>query len=86
VASFVPGYNLIGLAVSSVTASTYARAVGRMLINDFERQAALQRKRATWKRAGRWRTVWPLRLVRKDRASSRFTSDSGVRRGWAGVR
>jgi len=74
VALFVPGYNLIGLAVSSVTASAYARRVGWMLINDFERQAALERQRATWKRAGRWRTVWPLRLVRKDRASSRFTS------------
>ncbi len=74
VALFVPGYNLIGLAVSSVTASAYARRVGRMLIDDFEREAALERQRATWRRAGRWRTVWPLRLVRKNRASSRFTS------------
>ena len=31
-ALLVPGYNLFGLAVSSVTASAYARSVGRMLI------------------------------------------------------
>jgi uncharacterized protein (DUF697 family) len=66
----VPGYNLFGLAVSSVTASAYARAVGRMLINDFEHQAALQRKQAAWRRAGRWRTVWARRLAGKDRARS----------------
>jgi uncharacterized protein (DUF697 family)/CRP-like cAMP-binding protein len=70
VAAFVPGYNLVGLAVSSVTASAYARAVGRMLINDFEHQAALQRKQAAWRRAGRWRTVWARRLAGKDRARS----------------
>jgi uncharacterized protein (DUF697 family) len=63
-ASLVPGYNLIGLAVSSVTASAYTRTVGRMLINDFERQAALDRKRAIWKRAGRWRNIWRARLAR----------------------
>jgi uncharacterized protein (DUF697 family)/CRP-like cAMP-binding protein len=62
-ASFVPGYNLIGLAVSSVTASAYTRTVGRMLDNDFDRQAALARKQATWRHAGGWRRLWRAGLA-----------------------
>jgi uncharacterized protein (DUF697 family) len=38
---FVPGYNLVGLAVSSVTASTYARSIGQMFIDHFENGATL---------------------------------------------
>jgi uncharacterized protein (DUF697 family) len=38
---FVPGANLIGLAVSSVTASVCARAIGRRFIDHFETGATL---------------------------------------------
>lgn len=42
IAVFVPGYNLIGLAVSSVTASVLARRIGNMLIEYFETGVALK--------------------------------------------
>jgi uncharacterized protein (DUF697 family) len=38
---FVPGYNLLGLAVSSVTASAYARGIGHMFIEHFENGSTL---------------------------------------------
>lgn len=38
---FVPGYNLLGLAVSSVTASAYARGIGQMFIEHFENGSTL---------------------------------------------
>jgi uncharacterized protein (DUF697 family) len=38
---FVPGYNLLGLAVSSVTASAYARGIGQMFIEHFENGSKL---------------------------------------------
>jgi uncharacterized protein (DUF697 family) len=38
---FVPGYNLVGLAVSSVTASACARSIGQMFIDHFENGATL---------------------------------------------
>jgi uncharacterized protein (DUF697 family) len=38
---FVPGYNLIGLAVSSVTASAYARSIGQLLVEHFENGSTL---------------------------------------------
>jgi uncharacterized protein (DUF697 family) len=38
---FMPGYNLIGLAVSSVTASAYARGIGRMFVEHFESGSTL---------------------------------------------
>ena len=47
---FVPGYNLVGLAISSVTAAAYARKIGRILIDHFERNAELDRKRASLQR------------------------------------
>jgi uncharacterized protein (DUF697 family) len=68
--SFVPGYNLFGLAVTSVTASAYARSIGRMLIDRFEREAALdrkaalQRERLALKRGRRWTNIWPVRLAK----------------------
>jgi CRP-like cAMP-binding protein/uncharacterized protein (DUF697 family) len=64
VASFVPGYNLIGLGVSSVTASAYARSVGRMLIDHFEGIAELERDRTTLRTLRRWRNIWRVRLAR----------------------
>jgi CRP-like cAMP-binding protein/uncharacterized protein (DUF697 family) len=64
VAAFVPGYNLVGLGVSSVTASAYARSVGRMLIDHFEGIAELQRDRTTLRAMRRWRNIWRLRLAR----------------------
>jgi uncharacterized protein (DUF697 family) len=33
---FVPGYNVLGLAVSSVTASVTARSIGQLLVQHFE--------------------------------------------------
>ena len=38
---FVPGYGVIGLAVSSVTASAYARSIGQMFIEHFENGSTL---------------------------------------------
>jgi hypothetical protein len=74
---FVPGYNLIGLAVSSVTASAYARSIGQMLIDNFEREAALaraaalERDRITLNRVRGWTNIWPIRLARSNRATRR---------------
>ena len=66
---FVPGFNLIGLAVSSTTASAYARAIGGMIIDHFERDAAIQRARHAAIRG--WRDTWPIRSVRNAGAWSR---------------
>lgn len=74
IAPFVPGYNLVGLAVSSVAASTYARSVGRMLIDHFESTAELERDRLTLKVMRRWRNIWRIRLVRRDGAWQRSSS------------
>lgn len=38
---FVPGYNLVGLAVSSVTASASARSIGQIFIDHFENGSTL---------------------------------------------
>jgi uncharacterized protein (DUF697 family) len=38
---FIPGYNLIGLAVSSVTASAYARSIGQLFVEHFENGSTL---------------------------------------------
>jgi uncharacterized protein (DUF697 family) len=65
--SFVPGANLFGLAVTSVTASAYARTIGRRLIDHFEREAALERKaaqRLASKRGRRWANIWPIRSTK----------------------
>ena len=53
IAHFVPGYNLVGLAVSSVTASAYARNIGRLLIDHFESGAVSELEGLTLKRARR---------------------------------
>jgi uncharacterized protein (DUF697 family) len=37
----VPGYNLIGLAVSSVTAAAYARSIGQLFVEHFENGSTL---------------------------------------------
>ncbi len=80
---FVPGPNLVGLAVSSVTASAYARKVGRMLIDDFERQAALEREHGAMQRTRRWSNIWPMRWATSDRGWSRSALQRGIRRGWS---
>ena len=67
IAAFVPGYNLVRLAVSSVTASAYARSVGRILIDYFESAAALEQDRFTLKVMRRWRNIWRIRLARAGR-------------------
>jgi uncharacterized protein (DUF697 family)/CRP-like cAMP-binding protein len=67
IAPFVPGYNLVGLAVSSVTASAYARSVGRMLIDHFESVVALEQDRTTLNVIRRWRNIWRVRLLKRDR-------------------
>jgi uncharacterized protein (DUF697 family) len=38
---FVPGVNLLGLAVSSVTSGAYARSIGQLFIEHFENGASL---------------------------------------------
>jgi len=38
---FVPGYNLVGLAISSVTASASARSIGQIFIDHFENGSTL---------------------------------------------
>jgi CRP-like cAMP-binding protein len=63
---FVPGFNLVGLAVSSVTASAYARQVGRIMIEHFETEAELERRRRAMQPVRRrWRSIWRLRLRRR---------------------
>ena len=78
---FVPGPNLVGIAVSSVTASAYARKVGRMLIDDFERQAALEREHGAMQRTRRWSNIWSMRWATSDRGWSRSALQRGIRRG-----
>jgi uncharacterized protein (DUF697 family) len=75
IASFVPGYNLVGLAVSSVTASAYARSVGSMLIDHFDSVVALERDRSTLNVLRRWRNIWRVRLLKRDRAFRRSWSE-----------
>jgi CRP-like cAMP-binding protein/uncharacterized protein (DUF697 family) len=70
---FVPGYNLIGLAVSSVTASAYARRAGRMLIDHFESGATLGQDRFALKRLPRWKDIW---LTRSGRPRGRLALDT----------
>jgi uncharacterized protein (DUF697 family) len=41
ITSFVPGYILLGLAVSSVTSSAYARNIGQLYIEHFENGASV---------------------------------------------
>ncbi len=79
---FVPGFNLFGLAVSSVTASAYARRIGRMLIDHFEREEAIERERQALKRARSWRHIWATRLATSDLASRWPVLELGIRRGW----
>jgi uncharacterized protein (DUF697 family) len=38
---FVPGLNLVGLAISSVTSGAYARSIGQLFIEHFENGAAV---------------------------------------------
>ncbi len=38
---FIPGLNLVGLAVSSVTSGAYARSIGQLFIEHFENGAAV---------------------------------------------
>jgi len=38
---FVPGLNLMGLAISSVTSGAYARSIGQLFIEHFENGASL---------------------------------------------
>ena len=38
---FLPGYNLVGLAVSSIAASAYARGIGQMFVEHFENGSTL---------------------------------------------
>ena len=71
---FVPGYNLIGLAVSSVTASACARRAGRMLIDHFEGGATLGQDRFALTRIPRWKDV--LRLTRSARPRGRLALDT----------
>jgi CRP-like cAMP-binding protein/uncharacterized protein (DUF697 family) len=69
---FLPGPNLIGLAVSSVTASAYARDIGRLLIDHFESGATLEQDRFTsWRRLS-WRNIGFIDWARREREWSRI--------------
>ena len=69
---FLPGPNLIGLAVSSVTASAYARDIGRLLIDHFESGATLEQDRFTsWPRLS-WRNIRFIDWARREREWSRI--------------
>jgi CRP-like cAMP-binding protein len=77
----VPGANFIGLAVSSMTASAYARKIGRMLVDQFDREAALERARLALEQAQR-SNAWFSRLARSYRQKRQTALDYGLRRGW----
>lgn len=79
---FLPGANLFGLAVSSVAASAYARRVGMMLVDHFERAAALERERMALQRARSWQNILRSGFPRSVRARSRSSSEPGARRNW----
>jgi CRP-like cAMP-binding protein len=78
---FVPGANFVGLAVSSMTASAYARRIGRMLVDQFDREAALERARLALEQARR-SNAWFSRLARSYRQKRQTALDYGWRRGW----
>jgi uncharacterized protein (DUF697 family) len=71
VVSVVPGYNLIGLAVYSVTASAYARDIGRMLVDHFESGATLENDRLGPRRGRRRRNIGFMRWARTEREWAR---------------
>ena len=67
---FVPGANLVGLAITSIGAAAYARKVGWMLVDHFEREAELERMRAILRPPKkRWANLWPLRRFSQDEIS-----------------
>lgn len=82
-APFVPGLNLVGLAVTSVAASAYARKVGLTLVDHFERTTAFERERLAMERARSWRNLWRGRFAGSERGRSR-SPETGARRGWLG--
>jgi CRP-like cAMP-binding protein/uncharacterized protein (DUF697 family) len=77
----VPGANFFGLAVASMTASAYARRVGRILVDHFDREAELERERFALEQARR-SNLWFSRLARRYRQKRRTALDYGLRRGW----
>ena len=68
VGAVVPGANLVGLAISSVGASAYARRIGWMMIEQLEHEAARDRERQAVQNVRHWRSIWPIRLATEDRA------------------
>jgi uncharacterized protein (DUF697 family) len=46
---FVPGLNVLGLAVSAVTSGAYARSIGQLYIEHFENGSALELRSAVWR-------------------------------------
>ena len=65
-----------------MTAAAYARRIGRMLIDHFEREEAIERERQALKRARSWRNIWAARLATSDLASRWPVLELGIRRGW----
>jgi uncharacterized protein (DUF697 family) len=47
--SVIPGYNLLGLAVSSVTSAAYARSIGRLYIEHFESGSTPDLQSMVWR-------------------------------------
>ena len=57
-----------------MAAAAYARKIGRLLIDHFERKAELERERLALTPVRRWQNISPIRLVRGGRARSRSAS------------
>jgi len=76
---FVPGFNLVGIAISSVTASVYARQIGWMLVDHFEREAELEQRRRGKRARRRWSAMERYWFVSRDRVNE-WLGDDGVRR------
>jgi CRP-like cAMP-binding protein/uncharacterized protein (DUF697 family) len=81
VGAVVPGANLVGLAISSVGASAYARRIGWMMIEQLEHEAARDRERQAVQNVRHWRSIWPIRLATEDRAG-RSEWMHNIRGGW----
>lgn len=66
-----PGFNLMGLAVFSVTASAYTREIGHVLVDHFESGATLEGDEPIVRRTRRWRDVGLLGWARAEREWAR---------------
>jgi uncharacterized protein (DUF697 family) len=71
IVAVTPGVNLIGVAVYSVTASAYAREIGRILVEHFESGATLESDYFVPRRPRGWRNIGFMRWARTEREWAR---------------